>query len=60
MALKAVKAGRLQTVGQVPHDSLVRVDKRVKEILARREAALQKARREAVHPSRTDAQAQPR
>jgi len=33
--------------GQVPHESLVRVDRRVKEILARREVALQQARRAA-------------
>ena len=33
--------------GQVPHDSLVRVDRRVKEILARQEVALQQARRAA-------------
>ena len=38
---------RWKTVGHVPHDALVRVDKRVKGILARREAALQRARRAA-------------
>ena len=43
----AVKQGRTKTVGHLPHDALVRVDKRVKEILARREAALQHARRAA-------------
>jgi anti-sigma regulatory factor (Ser/Thr protein kinase) len=32
---------RERTVGHVPHDVLVRVDRRVKEILARREAASQ-------------------
>ena len=36
-----------RTVGQVPHDSLVRVGERVKEILARRDAALKLARRDA-------------
>ena len=40
----AVKQGRTKTVGHLPHDAVVRVDKRVKEILARREAALQHAR----------------
>jgi hypothetical protein len=46
MALGQGKLVRPQT-GQVPHDSLVRVDRRVKEILARREVALQQARRAA-------------
>jgi hypothetical protein len=36
----ALKPRRTRTVGHLPHDALVRVDKRVKEILARREAAL--------------------
>ena len=45
MALGQGKLVRPQT-GQVPHDSLVRVDRRVKEILARREVAL-RARRAA-------------
>ena len=40
----ALKQGRTKTVGHLPHDAVVRVDKRVKEILARREAALQQAR----------------
>jgi hypothetical protein len=43
----APRPGRRKTVGYLPHDALVRVDKRVKEILARREAALQRARRAA-------------
>ena len=46
MALGQGKLDRPRT-GQVPHDSLVRVDRRVKEILARREVALQQARRAA-------------
>jgi hypothetical protein len=46
MALGHGKPVRPQT-GQVPHDSLVRVDRRVKEILARRDLALQQARRAA-------------
>ena len=46
MALKQAEPDP-RTVGQVPHDSLVRVDRRVKEILARREAAIQLARRAA-------------
>ena len=36
-----------RTVGHVSHDAAQRVDKRVKEILARQEAALQQARRAA-------------
>ena len=43
----ARKPERRKTVGHVPHDALVRVDKRVKEILARREAVMQRARRAA-------------
>ena len=46
MALGQDKPVRSQT-GQVPHDSLVRVDRRVKEILARQEVALRQARRAA-------------
>jgi len=41
----ALKQRRTKTVGYLPHDAVVRVDKRVREILARREAALQHARR---------------
>jgi hypothetical protein len=47
MALKSVRTERARTVGHVSHDALLRVDKRVKQILARREAALQQARRAA-------------
>jgi hypothetical protein len=43
----ALKQGRRKTVGHLPHDAVVRVDKRVKEILARQEAALQHARQAA-------------
>jgi hypothetical protein len=43
MALKHVEP-RPVTTGEVSHDSLKRVGERVKEILARREAALQQAR----------------
>ena len=46
MALGRGKRVRSQT-GQVSHDALVRVDRHVKEILARREVALQQARRSA-------------
>jgi hypothetical protein len=46
MALKHVEPQRPRTVGAVPHDALQRVDRRVKQILARREAA-QQARRAA-------------
>jgi hypothetical protein len=38
---------RRRTVGHVPHEALVRVDRRVKEILARREPALPRARQAA-------------
>ena len=47
MALKHVERDRPRTEGAVPHDALRRVDRRVKEILARREAALEQARRAA-------------
>jgi hypothetical protein len=47
MALTQVEPQRPRTVGEVPHDALVRVDRRVKQILGRREAALQQARRAA-------------
>ena len=43
----ALKHGRTKTLGHLPHDAVVRVDKRVKEILARQEAALRHARRAA-------------
>lgn len=43
----APKPRRRKTAGHVPHDAGVRIDKRVKEILARREVALQRARRAA-------------
>ncbi len=44
MALKRERSNRPRTVGNAPRDSLMRVDRRVKEILGRREAALQQAR----------------
>jgi hypothetical protein len=47
MALKQKRTEHAGTEGQVSHDALGRVDKRVKEILARREAALRQARRAA-------------
>jgi hypothetical protein len=43
----ALKPGRRKTAGHVPHDAGVRIDRRVKENLARREAALPHARRAA-------------
>jgi hypothetical protein len=49
MALTHVAPRRPRTVGEVPHDALVRVDRRVELILGRREAALQQARRAAEH-----------
>jgi len=45
VALKQVKPERVRA-GEVPHDALMRVDRRVKEIFARRDAAL-RARRAA-------------
>jgi hypothetical protein len=44
MALKAARPGRDKILAHVSHDALVRVDERVKDILARREAALRQAR----------------
>ena len=58
MALGQGKPVRPQT-GQVPHDSLVRVDRRVKEILARQEVALQQARRAAERLTAPESRSQP-
>jgi hypothetical protein len=44
MALKAVRTMRPGTVGHVSHDALVRIDVRVAQILARRDAAARQAR----------------
>jgi hypothetical protein len=44
MALTHVEPRRPRTVGEVPHDALVRVDRRVELILGRREAALRQER----------------
>jgi hypothetical protein len=44
MALKASPTEHHTTVGHPPHEALVRVHERVKQILARREAELQHAR----------------
>jgi hypothetical protein len=44
MALKQAKPGRSRTVGEAPHNALKRVDRRVKQILARQEAVLQARR----------------
>jgi hypothetical protein len=44
MALKQAERDRDRTVGDVPHKALKRVDRRVKEILARQEAVLQARR----------------
>ena len=41
MAAERDQHDRQRTVGSVPHDALVRVDRRVKEILARRDAGFQ-------------------
>ena len=49
MALKPMEADRRRTSGEVPHDALKRVERRVQEILARREAAL-RSRRAADRP----------
>jgi hypothetical protein len=44
MALKPPRTQRARTVGHISHDASVRVDQRVKEILARREAAVERER----------------
>jgi hypothetical protein len=53
MALKAPREPHPASVGYVPHDAQVRVDVRVKDILARRDAALRQARRAAQRLKRT-------
>jgi hypothetical protein len=47
MALKAAPTKRARTVGHISHDAQMRIDRRVKKILNRREGALEKARRAA-------------
>jgi ribosomal protein L15E len=47
MALKPPRTQRARMVGYISHDAGVRVEQRVKEILARREAAVERARRAA-------------
>jgi len=44
MALKRVEPKPPATTGEVPYDAVKRVDERVKEILARRDAALRSRR----------------
>jgi hypothetical protein len=44
MALKQADAERPRTSGEVPHDALKRIERRVQDILARREAALRSRR----------------
>ena len=44
MALKRAEPDRPPTVGDVPRDALKRVDRRVKQILARQAAVLQAQR----------------
>jgi hypothetical protein len=44
MALKRVEPEPQPITGEVPHDALERVAQRVKEILARRDAALRSRR----------------
>ena len=57
MALKPFPTKRVRTVGHISHDAQLRVDRRVKEILDRREApvareaAVERARRAARHLS---------
>ena len=57
MALKSFPTKRARTVGHISHDAQLRVDRRVKEILDRREApvareaAVERARRAARHLS---------
>jgi hypothetical protein len=47
MARRPRRTQRARTVGHISHDAGVRVDQRVKEILARREVALERVRRAA-------------
>jgi hypothetical protein len=47
MALTPPRTQRERTVGHISHDARERVDQRVKEILARREGAMERARRAA-------------
>ncbi len=47
MALKPPRTQRKRTVGHISHDARVRVDQRVKEILARRDNEVERARRPA-------------
>ena len=44
MAIKQADTGRRRTSGEVPRDALKRVERRVQEILARRDAALRSRR----------------
>ena len=44
MAHRQAERHRPRTVGEVPHDALKRVDRRVKQILARQAAVLQARR----------------
>jgi hypothetical protein len=44
MAHKQAEPDHTRTVGEVPHDALKRVDRRVKQILARQDAVLQARR----------------
>jgi hypothetical protein len=48
MALQQFRRDPSRTVGHVPHQSLVRIDRRVKDI-TRRQAASLRARRAAEH-----------
>jgi hypothetical protein len=50
MALKP-RTQRKRTVGHISHGASVRVDQRVKEILARRDAEVERARRAAARPN---------
>jgi hypothetical protein len=47
MAVKQRPTTRARTVGYISHDDRVRVDQRVKQILDRRETAVERARRAA-------------
>jgi hypothetical protein len=47
MAPKTGPTRRARTVGYVSHDARVRIDHRVKQILERREVAVERARRAA-------------
>jgi len=47
MSLKTAPKKRTRTLGHIPHDAQMRIDRRVKRIFDRREGELERARRAA-------------